>query len=89
MASGPITSWQIQREKVELVTDFLFFGSRITVDGDFSHEIRRHLLLVRKAVINLYGVLKSRDYSANKGLYSLCCFFFFSSGYTRLLRAGL
>ena len=77
MASGPITSWQIQREKVELVTDFLFFGSRITVDGDFSHEIRRHLLLVRKAVINLYGVLKSRDYSANKGLYSLCCFFFF------------
>ena len=61
MASGPITSWQIEGEKVEVVTDFLFLGSKITVDGDCSHEIRRHLLLGRKAKINLDNVLKIRD----------------------------
>jgi len=61
MASGPITSWQIEGEKVEVVTDFLFLGSKITVDGDCSHEIRRHLLLGRKAMTNLDSVLKSRD----------------------------
>ena len=61
MASGPITSCQIEGEKVEIVTDFLFEGSKITVDGDCSHEIRRQLLLGRKAMTNLDGVLKSRD----------------------------
>ena len=61
MLSGPITSWQIEREKVEAVTDFLFLGSKITVDGDCSHEIRRHLLLGRKAMTNIDSVLKSKD----------------------------
>ena len=61
MASGPITSWQIEGEKVEVVTDFLFWGSKITVDSDCSHEIRRQLLLGRKAMTNLDSVLKSRD----------------------------
>ena len=61
MVSGPITSCQIEGEKVEIVTDFLFEGSKITVDGDCSHEIRRQLLLGRKAMTNLDGVLKSRD----------------------------
>ena len=61
MASGPITSQQIRRGKVEAVTDFLFLGSKIIVDGDCSHEIRRQLLLGRKAITNLDGVLKSKD----------------------------
>ena len=61
MASSPITAWQIVGEKVEIVTDFLFFGSKITVDGNCSHEIRRQLLLGRKAMTNLDSVLKSRD----------------------------
>ena len=61
MASGPIISWQIEGEKVEAVTDFLFLGSKITADGDFSHEIRRRLLLGTKAMANLDSVLKSRD----------------------------
>ena len=61
MASGPITSWEIEGEKVEAVTDFIFLGSKITADGDFSHEIRRRLLLGRKAVTNLDRILKSRD----------------------------
>ena len=61
MASGPITSRQIEREKVEVVTIFLFLGSKITGDGDCSHEIRRQLLLGRKAMTNLDSVLKSRD----------------------------
>ena len=61
MASGPITSWQIGGEKVEAVTDSLFFSFKITVDGDCSHEIRRQLLLGRKAVTNLDSVLKSGD----------------------------
>ena len=60
MASSPITSWQIDGEKVEAVTDFLFLGSKITTDGNCSHEIRRCLLLGRKAVTNLNSVLKSR-----------------------------
>ena len=70
MASGPIIVWQIEGEKVEIVTDFLFLGSKITVDGDCSQEIRRSLLLGRKAMTNLDSVLKSRHYSADKGLYS-------------------
>ena len=57
MASGLITSWQIEGEKVEIVTDFLFLGSKITEDGDCSHEIKRHLLLGRKAMTNLDSVL--------------------------------
>ena len=61
MASSPNTSWQIDGEKVETVNDFLFLGSKITADGDCSHEIKRHLLLGRKNVINLDSVLKSRD----------------------------
>ena len=62
MASGLITSWQqVEREKVEAVTDFIFLGSKITVDGNCSHEIKRHLLLGRKAMTNLDSILKSRD----------------------------
>ena len=61
MASGSITSWQIEGEKVEVVTDFLFLGSQITVDGDCNHEIRRRLLFGRKAMKNLDSVLKSRN----------------------------
>ena len=61
IASGPITSWQIDRETMETVTDFIFLGSKITADGDCSHEIKRHLLLGRKAMTNLDSVLKSRD----------------------------
>ena len=60
MASGPITSWQIDEETMETVTDFIFLGSKITADGECSHEIKRHLLL-RKAVTNLDNILKSRD----------------------------
>ena len=60
-ASGPITSWQIDRETMETVTDFLFLGSKITADGDSSHEIKRHLLLGRKVITNLDSILKSRD----------------------------
>ena len=61
MASGPITSWQIDQETMETVTDFIFGGSRITADGDCSHEIKRHLLLGRKAMTNLDSISKSRD----------------------------
>ena len=61
MASSPITSWQIEGEKVEKVTDFLFLGSKITADGDCSHEIKRQLLLGRKVMTNLDSILKSRD----------------------------
>ena len=61
MASGPITSWQIDGETMETVTDFIFLGSKITVDGDCSHEIKRHLLLGRKVITNLNSTLKSRD----------------------------
>ena len=61
MASCPITSWQIEGEKVEVVTDFLFSGSKITAHGDCSHEIKRRLFLERKAMTNLHSILKSRD----------------------------
>ena len=61
MASSPITSWQMDGEKMETVTDFIFLGSKITADGDCSHEIKRHLLLRRKAMTNLDSILKSRD----------------------------
>ena len=61
MASGPITSWEIDGETVETVSDFIFLGSKITADGDCSHEIKRHLLLGRKIMTNLCSMLKSRD----------------------------
>ena len=61
MTSDPITSWQIDGETMETETDFLFLGSKITADGDCSHEIKRHLLLGRKAMTNLDSILKSRD----------------------------
>ena len=61
MASGPITSWQINGEIVETVTDFIFLGSKITVHGDCSHEIKRRLLLERKIITNLHSMFKSRD----------------------------
>ena len=69
MASSPITSWQIDGETMETVTDFIFLGSKITADGDCSHEIKRSLLLGRKAMTNLDSILKRRDviYFANKG----------------------
>ena len=70
MASGPITSWQIDGEKVETVTDFFFLGFEITVDGVCNHEIKRHLLLGRKVMTNLESILKSRDIKADKGPYS-------------------
>ena len=61
MSSGPITSWQIDGETMETVTDFIFLGSNITADGDSSHNFKRHLLLGRKAMTNLNSILKSRD----------------------------
>ena len=70
MASSPITSWQIEGEKVEVVTDFLFAGSEITADGDCSHEINRCLLLGRKPMTNLNRLLKSRHDFSKKGLSS-------------------
>ena len=76
--SGPITSWQIGEGKVEVVPDFLFLGSKITVDGDCSHEIRRCLLLGRKTMTNLDRVEKQRHYSVGKCPYSL------PSGHIRL-----
>ena len=60
-ASGPITSWQIGREKMETMTEFIFLGSKITADGDYSYEIKRHLLFGRKAMTNKGSILKSRD----------------------------
>ena len=70
MASGPITSWQIDGETVETVSDFIFLGSKIIVDGDCSHEIERHLLFGRIAMTNFDSILKSRHHFTNKGPYS-------------------
>ena len=70
MASIPITSWQTDREKVEIVTDFIFLGSKITADGDCSHEIKRRLLLGRKAMKTREHIKKQRHYFANKDLSS-------------------
>ena len=66
MASGPITSWEADKETVETVAEFIFLGSKITADGDCSHEIKRRLLLERKVMANLDSILKSRHYFANK-----------------------
>ena len=68
MASGPITSWEIDGETVETVSDLIFLGSKITADGDCSHEIKRYLLLERKAMANLEHIQKQRHYFPNKGL---------------------
>ena len=70
MASGPITSWEIDRETVETVSDFIFWGSEITADGGCSYEIKRCLLLGRKVMTNLDSIFKSRHYFANKGPFS-------------------
>ena len=75
MASGPLTSWQIEGEKVEAVTDFIFLDLKITLDGDCSHETKKCLLLGRKAMTNLDRVLKSRDNTFLKKLWSKPCFF--------------
>ena len=83
MASGPITSWQIEGETMETVTDFIFLGSKITADGDSSHEIKRCLLLGRKVMTNLDSILKSRQRTfANKGPSSQG--YGFSSGHVRM-----
>ena len=86
MASGPIPTWQIDGETIETMTDFTFLGSRITADGDCSHEIKRRLLLGRKAVTNLDSIIKSRDnlccYFANKGPSSQS--YGFSSSHVRM-----
>ena len=76
MASGPITSWQIDGETMETVTDFIFLGSKITVDGTCSHEIKRHLLLGRKVMTNLDSIIKSREIPLPKSLSSLGYGFF-------------
>ena len=68
MPSGPITSWQIEGGKVEAVTDFIFLGSKITADGDYSHKIKRYFFLARKAMTNLEHIIKSRDITLPKEL---------------------
>ena len=84
MASGPITSWQIEGEKVEAMTDFIFLDSKITADGDCSCEIKRHVLLGKKAMTNLDSVLRSRNihYFAEKGTSSQS--YDFSSSYVQI-----
>ena len=69
MASGPITSWEIDGETVETVSDFIFWGSKITADGDFSHEVKRRLLLGRKVMTDLDSILKSRDITLPTKVY--------------------
>ena len=69
MASGPITSWEIDGEKVGKVSDFIFLGSKITADGDCTHEIKRHLLLGRKVMTNQDSILKSRDITLTTKIY--------------------
>ena len=76
MASGPITSWEIDGETVETVADFIFLGSKITADGDCNHEIKRCLLLGRKVMINLDSILKSRDITLPTKVYLVKAMFF-------------
>ena len=76
MASSLITSWQIDEEIMETVTDFIFLGSKITADGDWSHEIKRRLLLVRKVMTNLDSILKSRDITLPTKVYLVRAVFF-------------
>ena len=79
MASSLITSWQVEREKVERVTNFIFLGPKITVGGDCSHEIKRYLLLERKAMTNLDSILKSRDITLLTKVHLVKALVFFSS----------
>ena len=79
MASGPITSWQIDGETMETVSDFIFWGSKITADGDCSHEIKRRLLLERKAVTTLDSILKTRDINLTIKVHLVKAMVFFSS----------
>ena len=83
MASGPITSWEIDKERVETVSDFIFWGSKITADGDCSHEIKRRLLLGRKVMTNLNSILKNIDITlpTKVHLVKVMVFFFFPSGH--------
>ena len=76
MVSGPITSWEIDRETVETVADFIFLGSKITEDGDCSHEIKRRLLLGRKVMTNLDSILKSRDITLLTNVHIVKLWFF-------------
>jgi len=76
MASGPITSWQIYGDTMETVTVFIFLGSKITADGDCSHEIKRHLLLGRKSITKIYNMLKSRGIPLLTKIYLLKAMFF-------------
>ena len=76
MASSPITSWQIDGETVETVADFIFGGSKITADGDCSHEIKRHLLLGRKVMTNLDSILKSKDITLPTNVHLVKVWFF-------------
>ena len=76
MASGPITSWQIDGETVVTVAGFIFLGSKITADSDYSHEIKRHLLLGRKAITNLDSILKSRDITLPIKVHQVKAMFF-------------
>ena len=79
MASGPITSWQIDGETMATVTDFIFLGSKITADGDYSHDIKRRLLLGRKAMTDLDNILKSRDITLLTKFHLVNAIWFFSS----------
>ena len=79
MASSPITSWQIEGEKVETVTEFIFLGSKVTADSDWSHEIKRWLLLGRKAMTNLESILESRDITLLTKVHIVKAMFFSSS----------
>ena len=88
MASGPITLWQIDGETMETVTDFILGGSKITADGDFSHEIKRHLLLGRKVMTNLESVLESRDITLATKVHLVKTMIFFSSSHV-WMRVGL
>ena len=81
MASSPITSWQIDGEAMETVTDFIFLGSKITADGDCSHEIKIHLLLGRRAMTNLDSILKSRDITFLTKVHLVKAFSSFSSSH--------
>ena len=85
MTSGPITSWQIDGETVETVSDFIFLGSKITADGDCSHEIKRHLILGRTAMTNLDSILKSRDITLSiRSIWSMLWFFQWLCMYVRV-----
>ena len=87
MASGPITSWQVDRETVERVADFIFLGSKITADGDCSHEIKRHLPLGRKVMTNLDSIVKSRDITLSTKVHLFRVWFYQQS--CMVVRVGL